>query len=353
MLTYKRISAICSLGLVVAACGEPSTQPDTTTTSLQATPLLSTPVTGTWRKMPSIVPARAEMAAAVIDKSIVVVGGFNMGGWKQRFAVRRVDAYNVETGTWTQLRSLPEPRFRHGATTIRGKIYVAGGVTVITDPDDPKFGDLKPHNSLFVYDPVTDRWSRKADMPQPTYESKQAKLFGRLYVYAPGNDFAPDRFSAYRPATDKWVSLAPPPSRHIAGAMAALDGKLYLTDGLSQTLGNNGELDVYDPATGSWTVKSPKLLPGSGTVAATFHGKLWIAGSPSELVSQDGGQQYLSLRGVQVYDPVADEWNHGPLMLSSSRGGAAAWAGGRFFVIGGFDNDGELTGVVQALRTSY
>jgi hypothetical protein len=63
MLTYKRISAVCSLGLVVAACGEPSTQPDTTTTSLQATPLLSTPVTGTWRKMPSIVPARAEMAA--------------------------------------------------------------------------------------------------------------------------------------------------------------------------------------------------------------------------------------------------------------------------------------------------
>jgi N-acetylneuraminic acid mutarotase len=330
MHTYTP-AALCGLGLIVLACGEPVTQPSAVSESTQSS---QTAVTGTWRLTRRLVPARAGIAAAVSDKSIVVVGGWIFGGM-----LKRVDAYNVETRTWTELRSLPQPRFGHGATTINGKIYVAGGSTRLEN------GNSVPHNSLFVYNPGANTWTRKADMPQPVYRSLQAAVLGRLYVYA-GEE---GTFFAYSPRTDKWVTLRPPPSRHNLGVMAAVDGKLYLTGGLRQGTANvsNTELDVYDPATKSWTIKQPIRLNDSYMVATTLHRKLWVASSPGDVV--DG---YVIYRSVQVYDPVSDQWNDGPPMLSDSRDGAAVVAGGRLYVIGG-TNRGYVTSVVQALSTSY
>lgn len=338
MWPNKRRAVLCCLGLGLLACGDPVTQPDTSRASTGSSPLLSTEVPGIWRMTPALVPGRADMAAAVIEKSIVVVGGSTsvQDEWQP---LTRVDAYNVETKTWTQLKSLPEPRIRHGATTINGRIYVAGGLGLPVI-----LGDPQPKKSLFVYDPETNTWTRKADMPQPVYLSRQANLLGRLYVYAAGTDLSAERFFAYSPATDRWVSLPVPPSRHMDGVMAALGGKLYLTNGNSQTSFNR-ELDVYDPATRRWTVKSPMLNADGGGVAAVFHGKLWVAGN-EDAVS--------SARDLQVYDPNTDQWRRGPLMLTSSRWGAAAWAGGKFFVIGGYDPEkGGLTSTVQALSTPY
>ena len=348
MLTYMHRAALCSVGLSLMACGDPVTEPETTGSAVASSPLLSAAVPGIWRKMPQILPARSNMSAAVLAKSVVVVGGSSR---QQPAGMRRVDAYNVETRTWTPLAPLPEPRLRHGATTINGKIYVAGGVGPPVNA-----GDLQPKKSLFVYDPATNAWGRKADMPAPVYTALQANLSGRLYVYALGNDFTPDYFLAYSPGADTWVRLPLPPSRHFGGVMTALDGKLYLTDGLTRAQVNpyNLQLDVYDPRTRSWTVRSPMLLYGgnAGTVAGVLHGKLWVAGTPSEFVTDSTGSHYLSNRGVQVYDPVTDEWKYGPLMLRNSRNGAAAVAGGKLYVIGGTDF-GERTGVVQALSTSY
>ena len=91
----------------------------------------------------------------------------------------------------------------------------------------------------------------------------------------------------------------------------------------------------------------------TGTVAVTFHRKLWVACTPSEFGTDSTGSHYLSVRGVQVYDPATDEWKYGPLMLKDGGNGTAAVAGGKIYVIGGFDFDGNRTGVVQALSTSY
>jgi hypothetical protein len=115
------------------------------------------------------VPARAEMAAAVSDKSIVVVGGYS----DDRLAMTRVDAFNVETKTWTRLEPLPEARYGNGATTINGKIYVAGGRST-ENPVVPA-----PQKSLFMYDPGTGTWTREADLPRSVYVSLQAGLLGK------------------------------------------------------------------------------------------------------------------------------------------------------------------------------
>jgi N-acetylneuraminic acid mutarotase len=318
MWTHLRFAVLCGLGLPLLGCGDTATQPNASPEAGRSATALSAEVPGIWRRFyPHILPPRGAMGAAVSGQSIVVVGGRGA----DLIPMSRVDAFNVQTRTWSTLKDLPEGRLDIVATTINGRIYVAGG----------RAPDWSAAKSLFVYDPTIDTWTRKADMPKALYVTLQAGLLGKLYVYGAGNLWS------YSPRTDRWVSLPAPPTQHFAGVLTAVGGKLYLTSGLFITSSdsNIAHLDVYDPATKSWTVKQPMLHAGPGMVAVTFHDKLWVAG---------GGI-------LQVYDPVTDQWQYGPPLLNTSAFGAGAYAGGKFFVIGGLE--GGPTGVVQAFSTTY
>jgi N-acetylneuraminic acid mutarotase len=232
----------------------------------------------------------------------------------------------------------------HNATTLNGKIYVAGGENEAV-VDGVSTGT--PTKTLFVYDPATNSWSRKADLPTRVQIVRQAGLRGMLYVYEIN-----DHFWRYNPKLDSWTSLPLPPSQHHTGTLSAVGDKIYLTGGSKYVdrypyWEYNTELDVYDPATRSWSVKSPLPAAYNWSVAASFHGKLWVAGGAS---SDD-----RPVSDLYVYDPLTDTWAAGPSMLRTTMNAAAAWAGGKFFVIGG-KNSIDLTQpsrFVEALNTSY
>jgi N-acetylneuraminic acid mutarotase len=282
------------------------------------------------------------MAAGVLDKSIVLVGGQT-----GQTTLSRVDAYNVETKTWTRLRSLPAPReLVLGATPINGKLYVAGGRAGSTT-------DFPDEKTLFVYDPTTNTWTRKADMPRAGCTGVQANVRGQLYVYTLcGTSDDLTLFAKYNPSTDKWVRL-PLPDRpdeqaHQGGPVAgAIDGKFYLTGGIDAWGRPDRVLHVYDPATETWTTKSPMPTGRDGAFAAVFHGKLFVAGG---LVWPEGGSM-VATDVVEAYDPVSDSWSTGPSMLAPRSSGASASAGGRFYAMGGVEASGSVSNSVEALST--
>jgi Kelch motif/Galactose oxidase, central domain len=346
MLQYRLITLLCSVTLALAACDSGSVNP-TAPPEGSANSIISNVVTGTWKIMPSLTPARGAMAAGVLGQSVVVVGGLT---GNDGHAMWRVDAYDLQTKMWRQLKSLPESRFGvYGVTPIHGKLYVAGGST--TSPD----GIVQsPVRTLFVYDTATKNWSRKADLPQASgCSGYQANLLGRLYVYQPCHG-GPDNqaFLAYSPTNNTWTTRRPPPSFHAFGVAGVIDGKLYLTGGWrgpredDTTIVLNPELDVYDPSTNTWTIKRPMPSARWQTpFATTGRGQLFIAGGvaqDSRVISAD----------LQVYDALTDTWTFGPPMLHPEEGGASAWAGGKFFAIGGSDEH-ELLSEVGAFIPSH
>jgi N-acetylneuraminic acid mutarotase len=341
------LAALGSFALALAACGGDPAGPSTMPETSRASSLGS--VGGIWRQQPSLLPARRWAAATVSGKSILVIGGEVNG---EVGSSSRVDAYNVETRKWTRLAPLPEGRMWHDATTIGGKVYVAGGENESIIDGVPTG---TPTHTLFVYDPGTNSWSRKADLPvKGTQIVHQAAVSGVLYVYTDN-----DHFWKYSPWLDKWTALPLPPSPHGDGMMKAIGGKLYLTGGIRFTGTRweyNPELDVYEPATRTWTVKSP--LPAAyssldhGAVAASFRGKLWVAGGAAD---PSGPLYNAPARETYAYDPLTDTWVSGPPMLRATMNAAGAWAGGKFYVFGGNDSSDltQVTGFVQALSTSY
>jgi N-acetylneuraminic acid mutarotase len=341
MTRLQCVTAISGLCISLVACGDPSAGPTESGTLAPTppTPAAGSGLTfnGTWKKYPSLVPARWRSAADLLGKSIIVVGGLN--GANE--SIRRVDAYNVETRTWTGLKPLPIPLYDAlGATAIHGKLYVAGGKSTTEDC-------LK---TLYVYDPLTNSWARKADMPLTGCHGVQANILGQLYVYTvytgPGRG---DLFAAYNPNTNTWVRRPVPEGSFQSYPVGeAINDKFYLTGGIDASGQFNHVLQVYDPATKIWTKKSPLPTGRDNAFATAFHGKLFVAGG-----TLDDNGLAVATDVVEAYDPLTDTWATGPSMLAPRRHGAAAWGRGNlFFTIDGL-TDGTIDSRVEALSTAY
>jgi N-acetylneuraminic acid mutarotase len=201
----------------------------------------------------------------------------------------------------------------NGASVINGKLYVSGGLNK----------DFRSTKTLFVYDPETNSWMRKAEMPLAGSGGIQGVIGGRLYVYMPsvGSGNAGVVFR-YNPATNMWVNRAAPPTDHPFGAGGVINGKFYLAGGL------NKALHVYDPASNTWMTRAPMSAARSGMAAAVLDGKLFLVGG-------EGWPSDYPLSTVEVYDPATNRWTmNGPLPIGTAAG-AAARAGAKIFYISG------------------
>jgi len=127
------------------------------------------------------------------------------------------------------------------------------------------------------------------------------------------------------------------PNRHLFGAAGVIKGKLYLVSG-SGSGGLSRSLDVYDPATQTWSVK--KALPAELrdlVAGAVLQGKLYVAGGFGDGVGAVGT--------LEEYDPVTDDWVRRRSMPTPR---FRAAAGARLMVIGGVDRTGQISEIVEA-----
>jgi N-acetylneuraminic acid mutarotase len=188
--------------------------------------------------------ARAAMPSAQTGLAVAVLG--NGSGKPIVYAIaghrtNTVQAYDVSTNTWSRKANYPEAAgFTNGAGVINGKIYVSGGVT----------GSETVSRRLYQYNPATNVWTRKHDMPAASYYGVTGVIGGRLYVLTACDEVCPPvkAFWRYNPGTDNWTSLPTPPSDHNEGAGTVIGGKFYVVGGGSDQPAGT-QLDVFDPAT--------------------------------------------------------------------------------------------------------
>jgi N-acetylneuraminic acid mutarotase len=266
--------------------------------------------------------ARSGAAAEQISGIIYVAGGYNS---ETLAAAMLLEAFDPASNTWTSKASLPDGRYQgNGAGAIAGRMYVAGGWST-SGPF------VTTTNSVFVYDPNTDVWSSRANMPTPGAAGATGVIDGKLYVVPA---FAFGAYAAllysYDPATDAWATLTPPPHIHDRPAAVVLNGKFYLAGGFEidgATNGVSATLDMYDPASDSWTTLSPMPTARVGAAGAALDGRFYVVGGATSV-----GPDFST---VEVYDPVADTWTT-DTPLPTPRGElVASVVAGNIYAIGG------------------
>jgi len=272
-----------------------------------------------WTNWVSGTPAPApdaQQAAATIDGTIYMVGGFNTGNLASLYA------YNPVTKIWASKSPIPQPRYAgNGAGVINGKLYVAGGWT-----QSPPL----PHNDLFIYNPASDSWTSGASLSHLSACGATGVINGKLYVYSPCNGFSGyvQTLDVYDPATNAWTNLASSSAQHVMPAWAVINSKLYLASGQTATGTPTNVVEVYDPVANAWTTLAPMPVAVSGAYSyATVDGRLLVLGGTDATGTPvtDG----------QLYNPVTNKWSTSKALPAPLSAGAGAVDDGFYFVLGG------------------
>lgn len=259
------------------------------------------PGTDSWTAKADMPTARMAPAAGAVDGVVYVMGGAP-ADLTSGVYTRAVEAYDPKTDTWTAKADMPTARAAMAACTLEGLVYVIGG-----------YGNGGAElATVESYDPKTDHWTQKASLPATAPAPAAQVLNGIIYVFTERSTFA------YDPKTDGWTreALITAPGFYCHGSAAGtVDGVVYLLGGLTMTGSYCGHALslAYDPAQDRFAARrmmpEPCLIPAYATIG----GKIYVAGGASGSPVCPGIIYYKSL---WVYDP---QGGVAPYLLSVTR----------------------------------
>jgi hypothetical protein len=192
--------------------------------------------TDTWSPVKDMPYARGFHCVCAVARCLYVTGGFN----NQREQLQSMLKYDVDADSWSEVAPMPVPRARHTACVLGDDIYVAGG------------GDANNHQAtLYKYDTATDEWSICAPMSQARLLHSACVLDGMMYVA--GGNLGMRTMVQYDPVLDTWNNMAPMPRGRDELGLFTLGGLIYAV--------STQVMDVYTPATNSWSTRQNMSVP--------------------------------------------------------------------------------------------
>lgn len=229
------------------------------------------PKTDKWSEKSSMPTARFSFATAVYQERI-----FTFGGNKQNAPFSSVEVYDAKTDQWFSKNEMPIPRSSASAVTLNNFIYVFGGNV---------FGG---EESSFVerYDPVNDHWTRLKDMPHARSSHVSIAVNNKIYIIggkSKGNEYSQGfvlDVDEYDPSTDQWTKKSNIPTPRFQFSAVALNNKIYLVSGRDVS-GISKSVDVYDPSLDSWSTTQPLPEGVSGTGSVTISDAIYVVGGRS------------------------------------------------------------------------
>ena len=250
--------------------------------------------------------------------------------------------------TWERKENMPDPsRCCAAAATIGGKVYVIGGIEVNRAPHLPNPGDMTL-DRVQAYDPATDTWAPKRDMPTTRARMAAVTFEGMIYVFGGADRRGGkvlDAVEVFNPEAGErgaWKKLAKLPQALSATSAAVVGDKIYVIGGWDKGAQNEvyGTVFEYDPKEDKFDKKRDMPTPRGGLGAAAFQGKIYAIG---------GWNFEEVLRTVEVYDPATDTWEEKKQMpVARALFGITALSG-RIFAIGGLTtfNDNQNDEVLK------
>jgi hypothetical protein len=140
---------------------------------------------------------------------------------------------------------------------------------------------------------------------------------------------------AYNPATDTWTMKTPMPTGRHSPAAGVISGILYVVGG-QDTNGNwTATLEAYDPATDTWTTKAPMPTARGHVAGGVADGLFYAVGGIVTVPS------VTILASLEVYDPVTNTWATKASMSTPRWHLGVGVANGRLYALGGASCNGD------------
>ena len=229
------------------------------------------PATGAWTIAPSLQVARSQHAVIAADEKLWVVGGWSA----EEGLVAAVERFSPAQRTWEIVTHLPTPRREPGVSLWQRQLVVAGGFNGSSDADLDGYSDR-----VEAYDLDSGTWQRLAHLGVPRRGLALVSVQDRLFAI--GGYTAEDGFTnvveGYDSAGKRWVIRSWPLTPRTWAAAAVVDGSILIAGGYNQE-GVLGLVERVDPRTDQICWPPPLETPRAWfAVVPTSAGMLALGG---------------------------------------------------------------------------
>ena len=187
--------------------------------------------------------------------NVILVGGFtatNAKGEKGNLVSQSaVQQYELSSGKWSDLPSLPEPRSSMDAIVLNGYLYAIGG------------------------------WNMKGNSDETVWHKTAWRL-------------------PLEKAKNGWEPIAAPPFQRRAVAVAAHKDRVFVIGGMNEDSQTTTETCIYDPKTNSWETAAPIAgvpMTGFGASAVEVGGELIVSAVDGSIQRFNDGRSSWEIIG--------------------------------------------------------
>ncbi|ACB75127.1 Kelch repeat-containing protein [Opitutus terrae] len=192
---------------------------------------------------------------------------------------------------------------------------------------EPLLAPLRPKTSAGA-------WNRLPDIPTARLAAGAVACNGELYVI--GGCVVRDRAAhpiaaveVFSPATGTWTTKAPLPTPRSNFGVAVADGRIFVIGGtLADNLSETDVVEAYDPVTDHWTRAASLPTARCQVGAAAVDGKIYAI----------GGNRHHE-HAFEVYDPATDRWSKLPSLEAPRRDAGVVAMDGKIYVAVGLGAD--------------
>lgn len=291
-----------------------------------------------WSRTAPLTIARSHPSVASYKGKIYAFGG----GGPSFKSLNSTVCYNPEDDSWSKCRDMPTLRSGTMAATIGDRIYVMGGGF---RQDDGMFRFL---TTVEIYHPETDSWAQGPDLVMPHDYPAVAVLDNTIYILGghhpdatqggpktdPGFDFC-ERLDIT--GKGQWEAIAPLPTPRFALSAVATGGKILAMGGVAfrpEGFNNFTTIELYDPATNSWTQEEQFALPwvAAGLGSAMLGERIYVFGGYSDDSIHDR---------TAYYSPADRKWHAAATLPAPVAAMGVTICDGSIYSVGGWANDGR------------
>ena len=228
------------------------------------------PKTNRWTRKADMPTARRGLSTCMLDERIYAIGGWS--GTNE--TTPALEVYDPATDTWTKKANMPGGgRATVGAAAVNGKVYAIAG-----------WGPGRPFSIVEEYDPVMDTWTRKTGIPTPRGYLSASAVNGKIYAIGGRagtfqNPIDLSTVEEYDPATDTWTKKSDLPNVRYFLSTSVVDDKVYAIGG-----GPNARaIEEYDPTTDTWIGRASMPTGRNMLATSAANGKIYAIGGGSGL----------------------------------------------------------------------
>ena len=280
---------------------------------------LSYAQSGAWQA----VPFGGNWAIKRHESAFVQAGDkfYMLGG---RGNTRRVQAFDYSTGNWIDLAKLPKDPTTNITIEIHhvqpveldGLIYFVGAFT-------GGYPNEIPIPKILIYDPVSDSWSFGADIPASRQRGSAGCVVynGKIYLVCGIQNGHVNGWvnwvDMYDPATNSWTQLANAPQARDHFHAVLHNGKIFAVSGrrtgsdLTSVYGGTiDEMDVYDITTDTWSTEPAATgnipTPRAGAMSGVLNHPLY--GNILMVIGGESLAQVAAHAEFEAFDLTSNVW---------------------------------------------